>query len=86
MLGRGVDMPRFLFPDQAVDNVAFTSNGEFFAFASGLHVSFVEMPTCMIIYSFQIPLGLSLLSLQFVQTAHGENDHAAEDVPSMLAR
>ena len=67
MLERGVDAPRFLFPDHAVDTLAFTSNGEFFAFASGLDVSFVEMCTCMIIYSFQVPHGLALLSLEFAQ-------------------
>ena len=70
-----MDVPRLLFPDQAVDALAFTSNGEFFAFASGLAVSFVEMRTCMIIYSFQVPHGLTMLSLKFAQNAHGGDDH-----------
>ena len=68
MLEHGCDGRRILFQDQVVDALAFTSTGQFFAFAGTQDVSLVEMCGYTIIYSLPVPQGLDVWSLKFVDT------------------
>ena len=62
-----MDGRRWLFPEQAVDALAFTSLGESFAFACHRDVSLVEMCGYTIIYRLQVRQGIENCSLEFVQ-------------------
>ena len=67
LMDRRVRRHRSLFPHLAVDALAFTSMGDFFAFACGQDVTLVETSGFTIIYSLEDSLGYDdIHSLVFV--------------------
>ena len=83
LLERGVAGRRRLFPDQAVGALAFTTLGESFAFACHRRdVSLVEMCGYTIIYRLQVPQGIDIVFLEFIQNQLTEREFTSDDAES----